>query len=133
MKIMTKREMKYSTNTHTVVLYMSNIEDYNYYIISYGTHPCCYVELPKEHKLYGMTYNEIEEKYDINVHGGFTYSRPDLLIKDDSWFLGWDYAHCWDYSPYLEDLDLKKWTTDELIGECCDVIAQLVKINQKED
>ena len=80
-----------------------------------------------------ITYDDIHENYDLYVHGGFTYSRPDLLIKDDSWFLGWDYGHCWDYSPYLDDPDLKKWTTDELIDECYDVIAQLVKIDEEED
>ena len=128
-----KKEMEYIPETKTEILAKGTFNNYNYFVISYGTHPCCYVELPKRHKLYGLLYMDIEENYDISVHGGFTYSRDNLLLKDNTWILGWDYAHYGDYyCGYGVGYEKNhRWTTDEMIQECINVIKQLEKINRE--
>lgn len=130
------KPMRYEEHRTLEVLYQDNYEGYNYFVISYGTHPCAYVELPKDHPAYGLTYSEIEEKYIINVHGGLTYSSSSLLLRDNTWIIGWDYAHCDDYSIFSEYCsflhDLKKWTTEEIIEECKSVIKQLCFISELE-
>lgn len=131
------KEMEYKEIMDEVVLlYNSIYKGYHYYILSYGTHPCAYVEIPKRNKLYNLGYIEIEDNYNIKVHGGFTYAREKLRISDstvmdNSWFLGWDYAHISDYQGYFGKHDFlnegcKKWTTSEIDFECRNVIDQLV-------
>lgn len=128
------REMEYIPERTIEILATSSINDYNYFVISYGTHPCCYVELPKRHKLYGLTYMDIEENYEISVHGGLTFSADSLLLRDNTWILGWDYAHYGDYYcnsyNFGSDTD-HRWTTVEMIQECIEVIKQLEKINRE--
>lgn len=58
-----------------------------------------YVGLPKEHPCYGMGYDDIHEQYDIDVHGGLTFSEQ--LEEGDEylptlgglWVVGFDTAH----------------------------------------
>lgn len=80
--------------------------------------------------LNGVFYDDI----DISCHGGVTYSEPILKTVDKKgWFIGWDYAHCGDYINYgdtsLNNLfsDDKKWTTEEIVEECKNVINQIVE------
>lgn len=67
-----------------------------------------------------------------------SYSKESLRISDNvtldnSWFIGWDYAHAGDYYGYdikwkgtdLDSEDNKKWTLFEIIEECKEVIKQL--------
>ena len=107
------------------ILKNERYKDYEYYIITLGTHPCSYVVLPKDHKYYGMNYDEI----DVKCHYGLTYSRDYLiskdLIEDDVWIIGWDYAHLGDYIPYEFSDYGHKYTLDELVKEVEDVIDQL--------
>lgn len=104
---------------------------YQYWIVSYGSHPCAYVELPKDHKYYGKDYADIP----IDCHGGITYSGCHDKISN-SFLIGWDYAHCDDYlycnstkflgSDVQSFLDSgKKWTTEEIFEEVKQVIDQL--------
>lgn len=58
---------------------------------------CGYVDLPKDHKLYGKDYDNI----DVNVHGGLTYAD---YTSDDMWRIGFDCAHAWDKIPYDKDI-----------------------------
>ena len=51
---------------------------YQYWIVSYGSHPCAYVELPKDHKYYGKDYVDIP----IDCHGGITYSGNHEKISN---------------------------------------------------
>lgn len=73
-----------------------------------GFYWCGYVGLPKEHKFYGVDYNEIHE---IDAYGGLTFGnfcgehichitdKPDTL-----YWLGFDCAHRQDMKPgYLAD------------------------------
>ena len=124
----------YYRNVYRNVIDTGNYYGFNYYIISMGSHPCCYVEIPKEHKLFKKHYTEIEYKYDIQVHGGITYSADHLMSVDETgtkWFLGWDYAHYGDYQ-YFDDkikFDGHKYTVEELKEEVQNFCKQIYKIN----
>jgi hypothetical protein len=70
---------------------------------------CGYVGLPPGHKLHGEGYDNV----DVNVHGGLTFASscshgeqshsichvPSEGESDDVWWLGFDCAHCGDYTP----------------------------------
>lgn len=123
-------EMNYTVERKKEVLVHGEVYGYNFYIISYGTHPCCYIELPKEHKFYGKHYDDIE----IECHDGLTYTENYLRgLIENSWVIGWDYAHWNDYAGYYEEIfkndsnfnECKKWTTEELLDEVIEVIIQL--------
>lgn len=124
------KAMIYKNDSVREVLSEGTFLNYRYWIISLGTHPCAYVEISKEHP-----YRKINDydRLDINVHGGITYLRKDLYLKEsvkNSYIIGWDYAHCFDYmSPYF--LDGKKYTTEEIFEDVKDVIKQLIlKVNE---
>lgn len=110
---MTMKPMIYSTNKVRETLYKGTHDGYDFEIISFGYHPCAYVTLPKDHKYTDEDYDEI----DIDVHGGLTYKILNTI--------GWDYGHCYDYSPLYEQCTDKKWTTEEIFEEVKDVIRQL--------
>lgn len=100
---------------------------FKYYIFNYGTHPCCYIEIPKEHSFFGKDYNELQ---DIEVHGGITFSADHLNTIDETgtkWYIGWDYAHIGDYQPYYEKYELEghKYTTEELKQDVYDLCLKL--------
>ena len=42
------KEMIYGTERETEILFEGTYEGYNFFIVSYGIHPCAYVEIPKE-------------------------------------------------------------------------------------
>ena len=126
------KEMQYQKIRYTTILDKGDYKGFNYAIVSYGTHPCCYVFLPKGHKYYGKEYDDIE----ISCHGGLTFSEKDLafnpIFLKDTWVIGWDYAHCDDYAGYFEDngdlaKNTKKWTTKEMQKEVFGVIEQLIE------
>jgi len=56
-------------------------------------HRCGYVEIPKDHKYFKVHYRDL---YDIEVHGGITYSNDTLFDKRGSWFIGFDCMHSGD-------------------------------------
>lgn len=106
------------------VLYGGNVDGYNCYIISYGTHPCAYVEIPKIHPLYKKEYNS-KKFLNIDCHWGITYSQDFLrpIGAEKSWFIGWDYAHSGD--RYGQLIYGKEWTTEEIFEEVKHVVKQL--------
>jgi hypothetical protein len=56
-----------------------------------GSHPCGYIEVPKDHPYYNLTY---QEGAYLPVHGGVTFSEDHLNdVVEDTWILGWDYGH----------------------------------------
>lgn len=122
------REMKYGAERICRILHKGEFKGFNFAIINYGTHPCCYVFLPEGNKYFGKTYDEI----DIDCHGGLTFSEDDLIfnpLPNKDWIIGWDYAHYNDYMGYYGELESyeknKKWTTEELFEEVKQVIEQL--------
>lgn len=104
---------------------------FHYVIVSYGTHPCAYIEISKDN------VSDEDELIDVSCHGGITYVSTAGLFKPsnknhrDGLWIGWDYAHCMDYCYSLCDSgllnDSKKWTTKEILEEVKDVIEQLIK------
>lgn len=99
----------YSANPNSQVLEHGKCHGFNYYIVSYSSHPCCYVEIPKDHMFFGVHYDVINEFSNVCCHGGLTYSEDSLFNLKDSWFIGWDYAH-------LDDFYMRDYT---LFGEDC--------------
>lgn len=102
----------------------------NYYVVSFGTHPCAYIDLSD---LLNMTRKEREYiENTIECHGGVTYSSAELVVSNTKgWYIGWDYAHCMDYvgfMPYIDELASKKWTTPEMVHECKKVIDQIAEM-----
>lgn len=136
------KQMEYKSRTHEI-LFEGKYCGYEFYIINYGSHPCAYVRIPRESKLFGKTYIELyDEDIDINVHGGLTYSNYYLRGVNEegtSWFIGWDYAHCNDYT-YFECVEIdkhnslfennKKWTTEEIFKHVTEVIDQIMEIER---
>ena len=119
-------EMEYKdTRAEPFRLATGNHKGFWYYVLSLGTHPCAYVDVTGLSKC-GLNPNRID------CHGGITYSDKQLKTVDKTgWFIGWDYAHCYDYSgcmPEILNAGTKRWTTAEIIAECKNVIDQLVKM-----
>lgn len=120
------KKMVYSMEKKYEVLHSGVYKGFKFFIISYGFHPCAYVE----NKLNIKNYND-DILSDVDVHCGFTF----LGVKEGTEVLGWDYGHICDYCAYMEGLDgiddLKKWTTEEITAEVFHVINQLSELIQK--
>ena len=119
-------EMEYkSTRVKPYRLADGTYKGFPYYVLSLGTHPCAYVdvsEIPED----GIDTNRID------CHGGITYSDKYLATVDNvGWFIGWDYAHCYDYVGNLPGFPIygkRRWRTSEIIMECKNVIDQIIKL-----
>lgn len=125
----------YSANRQGRIIDKGIYNGFSFYIVSYGSHPCIYIEIPSSHKFYQKDYDDID---DFQCHGGLTFSSSHLLNMDDSWFIGWDYAHLGDYAfypPYYDEpwsrflLEHNEaghmWTAEELLQEALSAIEQL--------
>lgn len=111
-------------------------EDYFCIIISLGCHPCAYIGVRATHPYFGLDYDEIHEKYDIYVHGGFTYTDTQVIgMSLDRWWIGWDYSHYNDYGSYGKELNMNlnghKWTLTEIEIEVNEVLKQLREAGSK--
>lgn len=98
-----------------------------YYILSMGTHPCAYINLPSKNK------DKITSLINNMCHGGITFNGNILDIGFDEVrgdFVGWDYAHLCDYVSGINVFDdfpfEKKWTTEEILGEIKEIIDAIV-------
>jgi hypothetical protein len=71
-----------------------------------------------------------------DCHGGFTYASPEApsgIPDEDGFWLGWDYAHCGDYTCYVANGGVivqpksyeKLWTTAEVLENVVDTIHSL--------
>lgn len=122
------------------ILATGDYKGFCFYVVSYGTHPCAYVDVSNT-SLANKDYDE----NNIDCHGGFTYGRDYLSAVDTErangkWYIGWNYAHYGDYMPtshvnilgaYGERESVygkweKRWTTEEIVAECKNVINQIV-------
>lgn len=82
--------------------------------------------------------NKDYHENDIDCHGGLTYGRDYLSAVDTErangkWYIGWDYDHYGDYTsnPFINMFGIyreceKRWTTEEIVAECKNVINQIV-------
>ena len=136
-----------------VLLDYGTYEGYDYAILNIrGTHPCCYVKLPFDHRLADDALEDYNS-LDIRCHGGITYSEKYLRIggyisgnkwveevKDESGvWIGWDYAHSGDYiytplEQYCYSFgEERKYTTEELLKDVKNVIDQIVEGDKNGD
>ena len=133
------KQMTYGPDRKVEILLEGTYKGYQCYILNLGTHPTAYIEIPRESKLFGKGYNQIYDMgIDIDVHGGLTYADNHLrTIKDNTWFIGWDYAHYNDYAGYEERLPKqirtngKKWTTEEIFEDVVNAIEQIREEERK--
>lgn len=99
-------------------------KNFDYYVLNLHTHPTAYIDVT-DSPLNGWDY----DYFDISCHGGLGYSEPILKTVDKKgWFIGWDYANYGDYADYDSNMyrNGKKWTTEEIVEECKNVIDQIV-------
>ena len=103
-------------------------KNFDYYVLNLKTHPTAYIDVTNS------PLNGCDEDIDISCHGGITWGDNFVkYIDKKGWFIGWDYAHYGDYMDY-GDTSLnnmfsndKKWTTEEIVEECKNVIDQIVE------
>ena len=91
-----------------------------------------YVLIPEGHKLHGMSYDNIHEKYpDLKVHCGLTFSSlvdteminewPELSKEDEGgWLVGFDTCHYQD--------DIERWPMEAVQAEADKLMMQLNKL-----
>lgn len=128
------KEMIYTNDKKREWLDHDEYKGYEYVIMSLGTHPTAYVGIPGAEANAIFQEEDLEESDHINVHGGITYENS--FIRDENkneysngkWWIGWDYAHLYDYMP---DNDYgqyrKKWTTEEILEEVKSVVDQIIE------
>ena len=134
------KPMEYQAERETEILLEGKFKNYQFYILNLGTHPTAYIEIPKGSKLFQKSYDEIYENgLDLDVHGGLTYASSRLAsIKENSCFIGWDYAHSGDYygyeGIYPKELrtNSKKWTTEEIFNDVACAIDQIIEYENCE-
>jgi len=99
-----------------VTLLENKYKGVKFRIVSYGTHPCAYVDLPEGHKYVDMEPDNIP----VNCHGGLTYKKGNTI--------GWDYGHFGDYfgGNFTLFSVAKRWTTLEIYTEVKNVIDQVL-------
>lgn len=129
------KQMIYTPNRNDKgeILATGDYKGFCFYVVSYGTHPYAYVDVSNT-SLANKDYYE----NDIDCHGGLTYGRDYLSAIDTErangkWYIGWDYDHYGDYTsnPYVNMFGVyreckKRWTTEEIVAECKNVINQIV-------
>ena len=103
-------------------------KNFDYYVLNLKTHPTAYIDVTDS------PLNGCDEDIDISCHGGITWCDNFVkYINKKGWFIGWDYAHFGDYidcgdaalnNMFLND---KKWTTEEIVEECKNVINQIIE------
>lgn len=133
---MEMKEMAYlpiDLSNNPEILHEGNYNGFNYLIISLGSHPCVYIEIPRRNRLYGKKY-DCKKLSKIIIHGGITFA--DFLAlnsdKESRWYIGWDYGHLTDFnSLYVAMADGKKWTTQEIFNDVKKVINQISKSPNK--
>lgn len=128
------KDIIYKNKIKSEILEHGIYHGYEWYIFDLGTHPTAYIKINSDNILFNKSYWEIEDKYDIDVHGGLTYSDCSLdNIDDKGWYIGWDYAHSGDRYGTLHNG--KEWTSYEIYTEILHAIQQIEVINKrnKED
>lgn len=130
-------EMEYSKDRleKAKVLAEGKLNGFQFVILNLGAHPCCYVAINKDSKLFGLDYDLLP----IRCHGGLTFANDKIHTYDESgevyWF-GWDYGHHGDFAgyyigdPIFEKYDYKKWTTKELLNDVWSVTYDFAELGK---
>jgi hypothetical protein len=104
------------------IVYEDTYRGFKFYILSlHFYYPTCYIVIPKDHKLYGKCYDDFPDTL-YQPHGGFTFSG---FHNDETWEIGWDYAHAGDYTTLFNETGHKKWTIGEIVDDAKKVIDSL--------
>lgn len=116
------KEMVYSKEHKRELLDRGIYNNHEYFVISFGTHPCAYIKLNGENRKFADG---------VICHGGVTYNEPYLKLSEDETlqgdFIGWDYAHCGDFLGFDEEwCGGDKYTTQEIVYDCQRVIDELI-------
>lgn len=140
-------DMEYTPYRHRSTLAKGFRGPYEFAVISFGTHPCCYIRIPYTHPLFGKSGSDVQIfENEITYVDEYLKDVDDYLKDIDSdgksWWIGWDHAHCTDYIGFVLPLGInfpffdigdndkeekpKKWTTDEMIKECLTAINVLI-------
>ena len=121
------------------ILARGSYKGYEYAVVSYGVHPCAYIAISE-----GQPYFKVSsyDDVDLSMHGGCTFVDKGLsdVFDNDQTVIGWDYGHYNDFSgTYLLgdincplSIEVKKWTTREMMEECRNVIEQLYLLEHLE-
>jgi hypothetical protein len=91
-------------------------------------HLCGYVELPKEHKLYG-SFSE-ENFYNIEVHGGVTYTGKREFKQQNytaDYVVGFDCGHAGDLVPGVKSFHEEVYRDIEYVTNECKNLAKQLK------
>lgn len=97
-------------------------------------HLCGYVELPKEHKLYG-SFSE-ENFYNIEVHGGVTYTGRREFKQQNytaDYVVGFDCAHAGDLVPGINNNPAIEYVYRDIeyvTNECKNLAKQLKELEE---
>lgn len=121
------KEMVYQKESKREIIGKGEISGRKWFILDLGQHPTAYVELKQEELEKSKNYDD----YQLDVHGGFTF-LGNIYCDEGKTYIGWDYAHCYDFSGiYLDNLyanyfmrENKEWTTKEIFEEVKQVINQ---------
>jgi len=100
------------------ILLDKTVEGLRFVVVQGPASLCAYVELPKEHPLYGRRWSEEVVKA-IKVHGNVTYSERNLPKAEggEKWWLGWDYAHGGDRMMVAEDVSPTMQKSFAILGD----------------
>lgn len=131
------KAMEYGKDINAEVLYHGTIDGFECVIVNTrGSHPCAYINVPKS-VLDKYENPELDyDKWFADCHGGFTYAStkaPAIDSEETGFWLGWDYAHCDDYTCVVIDGKAmfpakpweKMWTTAEVLENVVDTIHSL--------
>jgi hypothetical protein len=92
------------------------------------SHHCGYVKVNGDSKLCGVDYDD-PKVYDIEVHGGLTFSNTFYDENDEDWWFGYDCAHFGDRClkfPHFGSHDTFR-DVPFCVGECEKLATQLVE------
>ena len=105
--------------------------------IPFGGIWCGYVQVPKENKFYGMSYEQLPKK--ILAHGGMTFGDvgtfTTCLTLECGWWLGFDCAHALDVCPLRLDKIHKNAEYRDINfvkNNCIELARQLKLFGEKE-
>ncbi len=129
------KKMVYGPKRIFKVLGQGTYRDIPYWIVSRGTHPCCYLDISDYLSERGIKdIGEDGEDLEIDCHGGLSYAADHL---DGIWdkssdgfkpgkktFVGWHYLHVGDHGGQTgfdeimnEGTEPFVWTTKELVHD----------------
>ena len=124
------KEISYDGKMRKEVIVEEVYRGHKYVIIDGGMWPNAYVS---------VNTLSLEDAENISVHGGVTW-KGEAHWEDNPYtlYVGWDYAHCFDYVAMPEDVTedydegKQKHTIEEIISHCKSAIDQLILFGDAE-